>query len=99
MNLEQRENIRLQFLSLLDNGGWARDGQEWDNNPNNGIILWSGEGNTINDLEAFDYYAWDRDSHENTYTMGIHNKIVKWADSIGAHFEAYDSGTYMLYLD
>ena len=94
-----RARIKLQVLTILDNGGWVRDGREWDNDDNSPIILWSGEDTYINDMPAFNNYAYESDPREETWTNGVHNDLVEFADKIGAHWEAYDSGTYMLYKD
>tara|TARA_R110000772_G_scaffold16184_11_gene46259 strand:+ start:602 stop:904 length:303 start_codon:yes stop_codon:yes gene_type:complete len=99
MKATKRAKIRLQVLTVLDNGnGWARDGREWLDDEDSPIILWTGEGTTINDMPAFNNYSYESDPREEIWTNGVHNDLVELADKLGAYWECYDSGTYMLYM-
>ncbi len=74
---------------------WFKAGKEFDGSSTR--LVWSGEGSEINGLPAFDCNAWEHDSHEQTYTMCVHNDLNKFAESCGCYWEAHDGGTFFLY--
>ena len=73
---------------------WIKDGKEWDNNPN--TILWSGEGADIN-VDGHTVRAFNAYSESDSYIFGVHKALYDFCKSLGIHWEAYDSGTYLAY--
>lgn len=87
-----QETLATQLMNELGIRG-VRAGCDFD--PS-GAVLWTGEGaGDIDGLPAFDYYA--EDPQEVVYQMGIHKKLVQWAEERGLCWEPYDSGTYLAY--
>lgn len=72
---------------------WFKPGEDFSPNA----AVWSGEGSVIDGVQAFNYNSWEFDPKENTWTMGIHNKLFQFAEKHGYHWEANDPGTYLLY--
>jgi len=83
-------------IKKMFNITWIKDGKEFDNNPN--TLLWSGEGAEITvdgeTIRAFNSY-----SQSENYISGVYKDLYDFCNSLGIHWEAYDSGTYLAYKD
>jgi hypothetical protein len=73
---------------------WFKDGNEFDGSS---AAAWSGEGSGIDGMPAFDSYASGWDPEETMYVMGVKKELADFVKSKGYFWEAYDSGTYLLY--
>jgi hypothetical protein len=73
---------------------WFKDGHDFDGGT---AAAWSGEGAMIGDMPAFDSNAWEWDSNENNYCLGVHNELRDFVEARGYFWEAYDAGTFLLY--
>ena len=72
---------------------WFKDGDLWGSSA----TVWSGEGSRIDGMPAFDSYASGWDPKETMYVMGVKKELADFVKSKGYFWEAYDSGTYLLY--
>jgi len=75
---------------------WFKDGHEFDGGE---AAVWSGEGSEVEDLPAFNADSYMADPKEQVWVMGVHHQLNSFVESRGYHWEAYDSGTYLLYKD
>ncbi len=73
---------------------WFKPGHEFDNGK---AAVWSGEGSSIGDEQAFDPNAWEWDIEENHFTMMVNNKLHNYVKERGYYWECYDPGTFFLY--
>jgi hypothetical protein len=83
MNKKQEKiitDLKAKFPNV-----WFNEGSDF------GGFGWSGEGSEIDGLPAFDYDSW-----ENTFVMGVQRSLHDWAASHGMYWECYDPGTYCL---
>jgi len=74
---------------------WFKPGQDFDSGS---ALVWSGEGSYVSEIgddlqeSAFDILNMD-------YEFGVHPVLAEFAADLGCHWEAVDSGTFLLYED
>lgn len=79
---------KMQTLAKQFPKVWFKQGGEFS--PQYEQTIWTGEGSSIGDAEAFDYYGYGN-------TMGVHPELHKALDKQGLYAEFYDAGTVFLY--
>ena len=98
--MSTKAKLRAEFRIAFPHC-WVKPGEDFDGST--ARVLWSGEGSEIVMpadkygpeylAPAFDMYATGDD-----YIFGVHKSLNDWAESRGYYWEAYDGGTYFLYL-
>ena len=79
---------------------WFKDASLFKSNYQG---VWTGEGSYIEEvidtsdntmkIPAFDMYG-----HHTIYEMGVHKQLVAFLDQFGLYAEAYDSGTFFIFI-
>ena len=82
----------MKELSRKFPGMWIKDGVEFCSNYSNSI--WTGEGSMIDNIPVFDQYG-----YEPMYVLGVHKELVEFLDQYDLYTEAYDGGTYFIFLN
>lgn len=67
---------------------WFKEG--WEFSQDHVGTIWTGEGSSVGNWEAFDYYGYDS-------TFGVHPKLAHAINSLGLFAEFYDAGTVFFY--
>lgn len=74
---------------------WVKGGVEF--NGDETCVLWAGEISQIDGIPAFNYYSFESDPKEKIYVMGVHKKLVAFAEAHGIFWECHDPGTWVAY--
>lgn len=92
------ENVLKRLQKQFPNINFSvPDGEAWGAGKNSVHLGDAAEGGTIDGMKACDYYAYEFDPDEKFYTFGVHNKLVKYLESLGYYAECYDPGTFIAY--
>lgn len=81
--LTKKQALARQFPNL-----WMSDGEDFSSGHEN--TIWTGEGSTVNDYNAFDYYGYSN-------THGVHPKLAQALEKLGLYADFYDPGTVFFY--
>lgn len=77
------EQLKNKFPNM-----WFKDGADFSSMHID--TIWTGEGSSIGDEEAFDYYGYGN-------TLGVHPAFQRELHKLGLFAEFYDAGTVFLY--
>ena len=77
---------------------WMKDGAEFDADYKNSI--WTGEGSMYHDEDLnIDIPIFDHYGSNYHYTLGVLDVLVEVLNEYGLYAEAYDGGTYFIFVN
>ncbi len=84
------EELKKQFPET-----WFKAGTEFD--PDSFSYVWSGSHAVLGGKPAFDGNAWEWDTNEEEYVMGVHVELAAFVEERGYYWEQLDGETFFLY--